>query len=373
MSRRHQLIAGGVGLAVVGLIVAVLVLRGGGDEVRSASPATTATSEPTSTTTTEATTTTAVPGPVAPLTGLAAPDPALLPRPPLIVKIDNADTMARPQAGLNQADVVYEEQVEGGVTRFAAVFHSRDAASVGPVRSARSTDILIAGALGRPLFAFSGANEVFMARIRSANLVDLSYDWNPGLYSRAPDRRAPDNIFTPTSTLYGADPGGLSPPLPLFEFRGPDDELPAAAERVPGVTYYFGGAGVPTAFVWNGETGGWTRLQAGTPHEDTEGVVVEPANVVIQFVDYVDTGLVDMAGTPVPEASLIGQGDVWALTDGHLVGGRWQRDLLEDPTRYTDASGEPISLTPGQTWVILVPPGAAQYQPCPATGAVPGC
>lgn len=369
MRRKPLLVAAGVGLVAVATVVAVLAMGGDGDEVRSAPSST---SETTAATTTEVTTTT-VPLPVAPLTGLPAPDPALLPRPPLIVKIDNADTMARPQAGLNQADVVYEEQVEGGVTRFAAVFHSRDAPSVGPVRSARSTDILIAGPLGRALFAFSGANEVFMARIRDANLVDLSYDWNPGLYSRVPDRRAPDDIFTPTSTLYGADPGGSVPPPPLFEFRAPEEDLPASAERVGGVTYSFGGAGVPTAFVWDAAAGGWTRLQAGTPHVDTDGVVVAPPNVVVQFVDYVDTGLVDLAGTPVPEASLIGGGDVWVFTDGHLLGGRWQRDGLDTPARYLDAGGAPIALTPGPTWVILVPPGAAQYQACSAGGTVPGC
>lgn len=357
--QRIALIVGGV-VALLAVVGGVVLLTGDSDEVETA-PATTTEA---TTSTTEATTTTVAAGPVAPLTGLPAPDPALLPRPALIVKVDNADYQARPQAGLNQADVIVEEQVEGGVTRFATIFHSQDAPQVGPIRSARSTDIAIAGPLGRPLFAFSGANDVFLARIRAANLVDLSYDWHSELYTRVPDRPAPDNIFTPTSTLYSADPGESEPPQPLFTYRAEGDALADTAERVPGVSYAFGGAGVPTAFLWNAEEGGWARFQNGTPHVDTDEVQFTPANVIVQFVDYVDTGLVDLAGTPVPEASLVGEGDVWVLTDGHLVGGRWKRDTLEEPTRFLDADGEPIALTPGQTWVALVPPGRAQYTAC---------
>src|SRR5438552_8624397 len=101
----------------------------------------------------------ALPGGVGPLTGLAA-DPAVVRRPALVVKIDNAPK-ARPQAGLNQADIVVEEGVEGGITRFATIFHSGDADPVGPVRSARTSDIFIASALNHPLFAYSGTNADF--------------------------------------------------------------------------------------------------------------------------------------------------------------------------------------------------------------------
>src|SRR4029078_2856885 len=106
----------------------------------------------------------AVDATAAPLTGLPR-DPAAPVRAALIVKIDNAPK-ARPQAGINDADIVVEEGVEGGVTRFATLFHSKDAASVGPVRSARSTDLLFAQQLGRPLFSYSGANAVFAELVR---------------------------------------------------------------------------------------------------------------------------------------------------------------------------------------------------------------
>ncbi|HKY78079.1 MAG TPA: DUF3048 domain-containing protein, partial [Acidimicrobiia bacterium] len=125
-----------------------------------------------STATSEATTTTAPP-PRQPLTGLVhTGDPAVLARPALVVKINNIDTneTARPQAGINQADVVFEERTEGGISRFAAVFHSTDADPVLPVRSARFTDIEICSMLNRPLFANSGGNEAVMETARNSNL-----------------------------------------------------------------------------------------------------------------------------------------------------------------------------------------------------------
>src|SRR5919109_5226405 len=117
-----------------------------------------------------------------PLTGLPH-DPAAPARAVLIVKIDNAPK-ARPQAGINDADVVVEEGVEGGVTRFATLFHSHDAPSVGPVRSARTTDLLFAQQLGRPLFSYSGANAVFADLVRKAPLVDVGVGRFPALYKR---------------------------------------------------------------------------------------------------------------------------------------------------------------------------------------------
>src|SRR5262245_7965105 len=293
MTRNRMLVIGGVVLAVLAAVGLVVVLSGddGTEEVRS---------EPSTTTTTEApTTTTTEPIVRYPLTGLPADDEAMLNRPLLIVKIDNVDAKARPQAGLNQADVVYEDQVEGGVTRFAALFHSQNADQVGPVRRARSTDSLIGTMFGRPLFAFSGANQVFMDRIRSSPLIDLSYDWHPDLYTRVPDREAPDNIFTPTATLFAADNGDATTPPSIFTWQKDKDDVTPGAVRVPGVDYFTGGAGAPVTFTWDKDLQGWRRTQNDTEHVDTDGEPIAPENVIVQFVNYVDTGLTDLAGSPV--------------------------------------------------------------------------
>ncbi|MCA1844637.1 MAG: DUF3048 domain-containing protein, partial [Actinobacteria bacterium] len=143
---------------------------------------------PVTTTTAPPTTAPALMGDGDPLTGL----PPAANRPALVVKIDNAPK-ARPQAGLNQADVVVEEKVEDGVTRFFTVFHTADADPVGPVRSARSTDLALTGALNRPLFAYSGTNATFQALVSRAPLVDVGINAASRDYSRHGDRPAPYN------------------------------------------------------------------------------------------------------------------------------------------------------------------------------------
>jgi hypothetical protein len=175
---------------VLALGLTAAACGGGGDSTStttSAAGPTSSSSSVATTTTTVAPSTTTVVGPPAPLTGLPG-DPSLATKPVLIVKIDNHPE-ARPQAGLNQADIVYEEIVEG-ITRFAAVFQSTDAAPVGPIRSARTTDLNIFAAYGRPLIAWSGGNACGEGR-RSANIVDVGHGklGTPGAYYCDPDRR----------------------------------------------------------------------------------------------------------------------------------------------------------------------------------------
>lgn len=344
-------------IAVLLAGVTTVVVRTGGDDER----AETAASDATGGASDGATTT--VPRPVAvfPLTGLPAADPAVAARPALVVKIDNAEGSARPQMGLNQADVVVEETVEGSVTRLAAIFHSTDIDPVGPVRSARSTDIAVATPLDNPLFAWSGANADFAAAIRAAALVDVGVDAAPDSYQRRSDRRAPANLYSSTSSLYAMAPPGAPAPPPLFSFRPDGAPLGAGATPVGAlnVNYGSGPGSAPVDYVWGGAAGVYARSQRGTPHVDEAGVRVAPQNVVVQFVDYVDTGYVDGSGSAVPEASLVGEGTAWVFTAGHLIEGRWVKPTLEAVTQFLDASGAPIGLTPGRTWVALAPPGGA--------------
>jgi hypothetical protein len=319
----------------------------------SADPATEAT-----TTTTEATTTT-VPQPVAPLTGVPGDYGDRLSRPALVVKIDNAQPDARPQVGINEADVVYEERVEGSVTRLLAVFHSTDSVPVGPVRSARTSDIAIVSALHRPYFAWSGANTTFAQRIRAANLVDVGYDARSGEYFREPSRRAPHNLMLKsTATMQALGAEGAAPPPPLFSYRAAGQQT-AHLEDVAGVRVTFGSraGAAPVEYRWNGT--GWARTQSGTPHVDAAGVQVAPANVVVQFVSYVSSDVNDQFGNPIPEARTVGEGDAWVLTNGGLVQGRWHKPALDAVTTFTDVDGKPILFTPGRTWVELPPPEGA--------------
>jgi Protein of unknown function (DUF3048) N-terminal domain/Protein of unknown function (DUF3048) C-terminal domain len=324
---------------------------GGGGDKKDEGASTTTQPEPSSTT-----------GPVVaanaqPLTGLPL-DPAVPARAALIVKIDNAPK-ARPQAGINQADVVVEEGVEGGVTRFATLFHSHDASSVGPVRSARSTDLLFARQVGRPLFSYSGANAVFADLVRQAPLVDVGVDRFPAHYRREPKRPAPYNLFSETKPLFASGGGQAAPPPPLFTYRAAGEAPPEAgsepARRVQAVWKLI--ITTTVVYTWDEPSKTFRRTTDGAPHLDAAGVQVAPENVVFQVVGYRNTGLVDRSGAAVPEAELIGEGEAWVLTAGRLIKGQWSRHSDGQTTVYTLPSGEPIKLTPGRTWLELVPLG----------------
>jgi hypothetical protein len=154
------------------------------------------------------------------------------------------------------------------------------------------------------------------------------------------------------------NPGSSAPPA-LFDYRAPRQQT-RHLEKVAGARITFGGGagGAPVEYRWNG-AGGWARTQAGTPHVDSAGMQVAPANVVIQFVNYLPTDVVDQFGVPIPEAQLLGTGEVWVLTNGGLVQGTWHKPALDVVTTYVDVEGQPIYLTPGRTWVALPSPGGA--------------
>jgi hypothetical protein len=304
------------------------------------------------------------PSPIAPLTGEPVPEPVT--RPALVVKIDN-DPKARPQIGLNQADLVYEVRVEG-ITRFAAVFHSTDAEPVGPIRSARSSDIDLMTNLSRPLFAWSGGNPTVTGEVTGAQdrglLTNVSHDASSGDYRRDSSRAAPHNLYSSTSGLWThATPDAL-PPREVLRHRIDGESLPASAAEVPGVSVDYGSTRIPSVeFVWDGSVGGWRRFQvdalhpvADSAHVDALGQQVAPANVVILFVDYTTS----VAGGGSPQAITVAEGDAVVLSDGKMVAGRWQRLNPNEPVKLTDMAGEEIGLTPGRSWVLLPEAGTSR-------------
>jgi hypothetical protein len=334
------LVAGAAALALV------TAACGGGDDKKAApKKATTTTAAPTTTAAAAAT--------GAPLTGMGGGDPAKLARPAMIVKIDNAPK-GRPQAGINQADIVVEEGVEGGITRLAVIFHSQDADELGPVRSARTTDILIASSLNKPLFAWSGSNAAFVKLVREAPLVDVGVDVKGGAYFRKAGRPNPYNLFARFGALYEGTTGAA--PAPMFTYRAEGE--PSAGDPTGGVHLQWKDK-VQTLvdWKWDAGAGAWTRTQNGTAHVDAAGAPVQAKNVVVQFATYHDTGFRDRSNTLVPEADLVGEGEAWLLSDGKVVKGRWKKADANSVTAFTDANGAPFKLTPGQTWLELPKPG----------------
>ncbi len=314
-------------------------------------PPTTTTVPPTTTTTTAppTTTTTIPPLPTAALTGIVIDEP--LEQPAIVIKIDNHQS-ARPQRGINEADVVFEELVEGNITRFAALYHSQEVDPLGPVRSARTGDFDLLSNLNTPIFANSGGNPTVLDLLAGVDMVLVS-DANVGapVYYRGGGKSAPHNLLTDTVSIREAagDRGG--PPPSLFRYRAEGEELPPTAEDVGTVRIDYGGYRVD--FAWDPDLEGWARTQQGSAHRDSDGVRIAFENVIVQFTPYGTS--VAFAGSP--EVQLIGTGEAWVLTAGQLIRAEWNRPTVEAITEYRDADGNEIALTPGRTWVALPRPG----------------
>jgi hypothetical protein len=335
--------------------LALFVSACGGGDSKAATP------DPTSTTA-AATTTTAAP-PTAPLTGLPDPAGASHTRPVLSVKVENTEA-ARPQAGIDQADVLYEEVVEGGITRFIAMFNSTVPAVVGPVRSVRAEDPDIVWPLGG-IFAYSGGAQVNVDAINAAPVHAVDEDAAGAAMVRnepsQPPRDAPHNLYGLGQPLFdlGGDP---KPPPPLFTYLA--NGAPAVTGQ--GVLSFHVGfdPGYDPTWTWNATTGTWDRAIGGTPQTVTGSGHISPTNVVVQFTTYTGEG----------EAQTVGEGDVWVFTDGVLRTGRWVRPDKTQPAKYVDAAGNPIPLRPGRTWVEVLPTGSAvdvTAAPAPAATVPP--
>lgn len=308
--------------------------------------------------TTAAPSTTEAPLTAWPLTGLPLPDPAVAEHAVVAVKIDDAPP-ARPQTGINAADMCIEERVEG-ITRLMCLFHSQDADPVGPIRSARSSDIDLMGNLGKPLLVWSGGNDGVTAEIEGAAgmgfIVEAGEPRNPGDYFRDERRQKPHNLYSHTTAMRDKfQPPPTRAVRPIFGYRADGDVLPDTAFDSAGYAVEFGG-GVRVEYVWDAQRLAWNRYQVDESHPrgnsafvDSDGRQVAPENVVILRVPY---GASD-ADARSPKAISLGEGDAVVLTAGKAVAGRWKRPTSLSPWELVDANGAPIHLTPGRTWVAL--------------------
>ena len=294
--------------------------------------------------------------PAAPLTGLPVDDREVLERPAVTVKVDN-DPKARPQAGLDKADIVIEERVEGSVVRFLAVFHSRNANLVGPIRSLRSTDPPVVAPIGG-VFAFSGGIPAFEAALKRTGVKVLTERNNESAFILRSGRDRPYKTFASTDEL--RDAGNAKGPPPSLFNRTRTAAVFGSASSTPAtrVTVVFGSR---TTAVWeyDGVTGRYKRTTNGTPHKVEGGAQLAFTTVVLQKVPYRDTGFTDKTAAQVDEAVVVGKGDALILAQGRQVKARWAKANVKAVTTFTDAAtGEPIAIPPGTTWLSLVPTDA---------------
>ena len=265
----------------------------------------------------------------------------------LAVKIDNL-APARPQTGLTGADIVYVLPVEGGLSRFMAVFSSRFPSVIGPVRSAREDDLELLRQFGRPAFAYSGAQPQLLPVVERARTVDL-YAGRPsvsGGYFRDPRRIAPHNLYARTSRLL-AEASGASRARDIGFRFGP---APSGGRAATSLSVSYPAASF--TFRWSASDGRWLVGMDGTPARAAEGGPLSAATVVIQYTT-VRTSRFLEAGARPPYAESTGAGTGVVLRGGRAYGIRWSRPGADGGTAFTTMSGQVMTFARGPIWVVL--------------------
>jgi hypothetical protein len=294
----------------------------------------------------------AAPVVLCPLTDEPAPAGVVPQRPALAVKVDNYSA-ARPQSGLDMADIVFEEPVEGAITRYVAVFQCQNASLVGPIRSARNIDIGILGEFGKPLLVSVGGIDPVLDNIAASPIIENDLRVDSSVVQHVPGRVAPYDMYASTSALWGLQPAQTTPPAPVFGFStAVPAGTPAASVAIP----FSSNSNV----VWNYDptTEQYLRSYGSSPDVLSDGVQNAAANVIVQVVRITygpwlenDLGGLEVQANLYQDAS----GPAEIFRNGVEIAGTWQRDSLGQPTQFTSTAGVPITLQPGRTWVELVP------------------
>ncbi|WP_273653842.1 DUF3048 domain-containing protein [Cellulomonas fimi] len=289
-----------------------------------------------------------------PLTGETAD--AVVDRPAIAVKIENPREV-RPQTGLDQADVVWEQVVEGGITRFVAVYHSQVPEEVGPIRSIRPMDPAIAAPL-HGVVAFSGGQQAFVRELGQSGVQIMSQDGGAaGFYRKKGVKPAPHNVYgTPATWWENADAGHRASPPAQFTFARRAEQATVLTAGTPAtlLDLRLSGYSHPR---WSFDTasGTWLRSEGDTPATARSGARLAARNVVALRVQLVDSGTRDPAGNPVPETVLVGTGSGTVVSGGKALEVTWSKPATDAVLALTGPDGAPVSLAPGVTWVELVP------------------
>lgn len=286
---------------------------------------------------------TGIPADASPLSGRAGGAG----KPVLVVKIDNTRA-AQPHAGLQDADVVYVEEVEWGLTRLAAVFSSRLPSVVGPVRSARISDIDLLAQYGRPAFAFSGAQRKLTPHLLAAPFYDVSGDVGITGYYRDSSRPAPWNFMGHPAQLLKRAPKASAAKDIGFSF---DTTAPAGGKAVTTAVANYPAS--QAKFVWDADHARYDVDLNKAPARNAAGGTQHATTVVIQYVKQYDSGYGDKFGGRTPKEVTIGSGRGWVLRDGRAYKVRWDRPTAKGGTTFT-SKGVVVPFAPGQVWVVLV-------------------
>jgi Protein of unknown function (DUF3048) N-terminal domain/Protein of unknown function (DUF3048) C-terminal domain len=356
VARRWQTGIGAFAVLLAISLVALLVGAAG----KTPTHKDTASSSTTATTATTATSDPAKPGPpLCPLTGTPAPGGKIPRRPALAFKIDNYPT-ARPWSGIDKADIVFEEPVEGFITRLVAVFQCQESSFVGPIRSAREADQGIADLLSKPILIHVGSINQVTNLLDASNLIniDLRYPQYDAIIINPAGRYAPYDTYASTSGGWGLVPGDTTPPAAVFQYSStraqgpPDSSLSINFSSTSDETWTYQRSS-NTYTLSYADTGPAMIQQA-----DGAMTPLSTDNIVVQVVQYTigpwvenDEGGLEVMVDPT------GSGPLEVLRDGVFIRGTWKRASLSSPLQLLNGAGQTIKLRPGNTWVDVVPSG----------------
>jgi hypothetical protein len=280
---------------------------------------------------------------VSPLTGEAPSK-----HPVIAIKIEDT-ALGRPQVGTDKADLVYVEQVEGGLTRLLAIFNS-SLPAVEPVRSVRPSDPELTLQFGHIIFVASGGSKPGIAPLDQSPLKSVINDRGGPGFVRDPNRVAPENLRANLKFIARKVKGPKASDIGLVW----SDELPAGKTK-PGTVVRTKVGGTDVGFKWNPKTHQYMRIIDGAIQHTADGQVIDTPNVIVQFCKVTTYAKDrDVLGNPAKYTHTVGTGRAVIFRDGKRIEGTWKRDSVNDGTLLTTAGGDTISLAPGGAWFVLV-------------------
>ena len=282
---------------------------------------------------------------------------------PIAVMVDNLPGSARPQIGLDRADIVYEMLVEGGITRFLAVYQGDEPVTVEPVRSVRTPFLYPAKELGAVIAHVGGAetaNEAdAMGQLDQWGVRHLDEAADPDLFPRDPARRAPHNTQTDTAALQSeaAARRWAAAPMAAWPTKSDHTAINILTAGAQSIQFSWGPFELPEFVVewaYDSESNTYRRSQGGRLHVDGRtGEILTAKNIIVQFDQ---ARVVDREGHVVYGS--IGEGEAYIFVDGQVIQGGWTKGTREERTRYHDANGREIRLNEGATWIAVLPVGS---------------
>ena len=271
-------------------------------------------------------------------------------KPVVMVKYGNSRP-DRPHYNLNQADLIYVEEVEWGLTRIAAMFNTKFPSVVGPTRSARISDLELLEQFTKPGLAYSGANDVLLKAIRKSQSISLSPSDRSSFYYRNLSKKAPHNQLLRLSSMMAKETK-----VDAIKDIGLTFNTAAATGGTKTKSFQASWSSARVSGTWTGKK--WIISFDGSLHRDAVNKsFLTPKTIVLQYVERKLTKYGDKFGGKTPLLKTVGAGRAIVLRNGQSFDGTWSRPTKEAGTIFSYA-GSQLAFDVGQVMIVLVDGGA---------------